>query len=52
MTLHRLLLSVKRASTTLEFNAFPQQWLARRASGEITARGHLGIMDEKSTEKV
>lgn len=40
MTLHRLLLSVERASTTLEFNAFPQRCPAHRTSGEITACGH------------
>lgn len=34
MTLHRLLLSVERASTTLEFNAFPRA--AHWPSGEIT----------------
>lgn len=40
MTLHRLLLSVERASTTLEFNAFPQRCPAHRTSGEITACSH------------
>lgn len=45
MTLRRLLLSVERASTTLEFNAFPQRCAARRPSREITACGQWGIMD-------
>lgn len=46
MTLHRLLLSVRRASTTLEFNALPQRCAAHWPSGEITVCSHQGIMDE------
>lgn len=55
MTLCRLLLSVERASTTLEFNAFPQRCAAQpalRGNNSVQPLGDYGRVKEEKVRDI